>query len=71
MHVSKNVSKNVSENIKMHQNVSKTILPNTWCVQTPAYTYQKVSKKYKRIKKTYIGKKQCFWRPFFDMALVF
>ena len=68
----KNVSKNahIKKRIRKYQNVSKRIKTyqkqfyptHSVCKhqQITAYTYQKVSKKDKRIKKMYIGKNQCF-----------
>ena len=71
-HVSKNarIKKRIKKRIRKYQNVSKRIktyqkqfYPTHGVYkhqQITAYTYQKVSKKDKRIKKMYIGKNQCF-----------
>jgi len=60
----------IKKRIRKYQNVSKRIktyqkqfYPTHGACkhqQITAYTYQKVSKKDKRIKKMYIGKNQCF-----------
>ena len=64
------IKKRIKKRIRKYQNVSKRIKTYqkqfypTHCVckhqQITAYTYQKVSKRDKRIKKMYIGKNQCF-----------